>query len=43
MQLTIISLNYPYTTKDRTKPYLTKLVNDLVKDYKGNRNWMYRS
>jgi len=43
MQLTIISLNYPYMTEDRTKPYWDKLVKDLVKDYKENRIWMYRS
>jgi len=42
-QLTIISLNHPYTTEDRTKPYWDKLVKDLVKDYKENRIWMYRS
>jgi len=43
MQLTIISLNYPYTTKDRTKLYWDKLVKDLVKNYKENRIWIYRS
>ena len=43
MQLTIISLNYPYITKDRTKLYWDKLVKDLVKDYKENRIWIYRS
>jgi len=30
-------------TEDGTKPYLAKLVKDLAKDYKGNRNWTYRS
>jgi len=30
-------------TKDRTKPYQDKLVKDLVKDYKKNRIWIYRS
>ena len=42
-QLTILSPSHPHTTKDRTKPYLTKPVKDLIKDYKGNRNWTYRS
>jgi hypothetical protein len=42
-QLTMLSLSYPYTTEDRTELYLAKLVKDLVKDYKGNRNWMYRN
>ena len=28
------TLSHPYTTKDRTKPYLAKLVKDLIKDYK---------
>ena len=37
-QLTTLSLNYPYTTEDRTKPYLAKLVKDLIKHYKENRN-----
>jgi hypothetical protein len=37
-QLTTLSLSHPRTTKDRTKPYLAKLVKGLVKDYKGNRN-----
>ena len=32
--MTILSLSYPHTTKDRTEPYLYKLVNDLIKDYK---------
>jgi hypothetical protein len=41
--LTTLSLSHPYTTEDRTEPYLAKLVKDLVKDYKGNRNWTYRS
>ena len=36
-------LRHPYTTKDRAKPYLAKLVKDLIKDYKGNRNWTYRN
>jgi len=39
----MLSLNYPYITKDGTKLYLAKLVKDLAKNYKGNRNWMYRS
>jgi len=30
-------------TEDRTKPYRDKLVKDYIKDYKGNRNWTYRS
>jgi hypothetical protein len=30
----MITLSYPYTTRDRAKPYLAKLVKDLVKDYK---------
>jgi len=42
-QLTTLSLKPPYTTKDRTKPYRDKLVKDLIKGYKGNRNWTYRS
>ena len=33
-QLTILSLNHPHTTEDRTEPYLAKLVKDLIKDYK---------
>ena len=37
-QLTTLSLSHPYTTKDKAKPYLAKLVKDLIKDYKGNRN-----
>jgi len=39
----MLSLNYPYITKDGTKLYLAKLVKDLAKDYKGNKNWIYRS
>ena len=39
----MLSLSYPSTTKDRTKPYLAKLEKGLIKDYKGNRNWIYRS
>jgi len=42
-QLTTINLSHPHTTEDRTKPYLTNPVKDLIKDYKGNRNWTYRS
>jgi len=42
-QLTTLSLNHPYAIKDRTKPYWDKLVKDLVRNYKGNRNWIYRS
>jgi len=30
-------------TEDRIKPYWDKLVKDLVKDYKENRIWIYRS
>ena len=30
----ITTLSYPYMTKDRTKPYLAKLVKDVIKDYK---------
>jgi len=30
-------------TEDRTEPYLAKLVKDLIENYKGNRNWTYRS
>ena len=37
-QLTILSLNYPYTTKDGTRLYLARLVKDLIKDLKENRN-----
>ena len=37
-QLTTLSLNHPYMTEDRTRPYLARLVKDHVKDYKGNRN-----
>jgi hypothetical protein len=32
--LTTLSLSYPYTTKDGTKPYLAKLEKGLIKDYK---------
>ena len=39
----MLSLNYSYTTEDRTKPYQDKLVKDLIKDYKENRIWIYRS
>ena len=39
----MLSLNYPYITKDGTEPYLAKLVKDFVRDYKGNRYWIYRS
>ena len=39
----MLSLSYPYTTKGGTKLYLAKLVKDLVKDYKGNRDLIYRS
>jgi len=42
-QLTTLSLNYPHTTKDRTKPYWARLVKDHVKGYKGSRNWTCRS
>ena len=39
----MLSLSHPYTTEDRAKPCLAKLVKDLIKDYKGNRNWTYRN
>ena len=39
----MLSPSYPYTTKDKTEPYLAKLVKDLTKDYKENRNWTCRS
>ena len=42
-QLTTLSPNYPRTTEDRAEPCLAKLVKDLVKGYKGNRNWTYRN
>ena len=42
-QLTTLSLSYPYTTKEGAEPYLAKLVKDLIRDYKGNRDWTYRS
>jgi hypothetical protein len=42
-QLTTLSLSHPQTTEDGTKLYLAKLVKGLVKDYKGNRDWTYRS
>jgi hypothetical protein len=32
--LTTLSLSHPYTTEDRTEPYLARLVKDLVKDCK---------
>ena len=32
--MTMLSLSHPRITKDRTEPYLYKLVNDLIKDYK---------
>jgi len=38
VQLTTLSLSHPHATKDRIKPYLARLVKDLNKDYKGNRN-----
>ena len=41
-RLTTLSLSHPRTTKDGIKPCLAKLVKDLVKIYKGNRNWTYR-
>ena len=34
---------HPYTTEDRTEPYLAKQVKDHVKNYKRSRHWMYRS
>lgn len=34
---------HPHAIKDETEPYLAKPVKDHVKDYKGNRNWTYRS
>ena len=42
-QLTTLSLSHPHTTEDGTKPYLAKPVKGLIKDYKGNGNWTYRS
>ena len=42
-QLTTLSLNYPHMTKDRAELCLAKLVKDLVKGYKGNRNQTYRN
>ena len=39
----MLSPSYPYATEDKTEPYLAKLVKDLAKDYKENRNWIYRS
>ena len=36
--MTTLSLSHPYITKNRTKPYLAKLVKDFTKDYKGNRS-----
>ena len=39
----MLSLNYPYATKDGTEPYLAKLVKGLIKDYKGSSNWIYRA
>ena len=42
-QITASSLSHPRITKDRTEPYLDKQVKDLIKDYKGSRNWTYRS
>ena len=39
----MLSLSYSYITKGGTKLYLAKLVKDLVKDYKGNRDLIYRS
>ena len=32
--MTTLSLSHPRMTKDRTEPYLNKLVKDLIKDYK---------
>ena len=37
------TLSHPYTTEDRTEPYLAKLVKNFIKDYKENRSWIYRS
>ena len=34
----MLSLNHPYAIEDGTKLYLAKLVKDLIKDYKGNRD-----
>ena len=39
----MLSLNYPYTTKDGTKLYPTKPVKGLIEDYKGSRDLTYRS
>ena len=39
----MLSLNHPHATEDGTEPYLAKPVKDLVKDYKGNRDWTYRN
>ena len=39
----MLSPSYPHATEDKTEPYLAKLVKDLAKDYKENRNWTYRS
>ena len=33
-RLATLSPGYPHATKDRTEPYLAKLVKDLIKDYK---------
>ena len=41
--MTTLSLSYLYATKDGAKPYLAKPVKDLIRDYKGNRDWIYRS
>ena len=34
----MLSLSHPRIIKDRTEPYLAKLVKDFTKDYKGNRS-----
>ena len=41
--MTTSSLNHSYATKDGTEPCPAKPVKDLIKDYKGNKDWTYRS
>ena len=39
----MLGLSYFYTAKDKTKLYLTKLVQDFIKDYKKNKDQIYKS
>ena len=41
--MTTSSLSHPHATEDGTEPCPAKPVKDLVKNYKGNKDWTYRS